>query len=274
MKWLVEKRIKPKGLEPDSAAMLRGSFAHEVLERTLARIGEESGSKRVSAGGIGRAREILHEEIDRCTTEMTLAADDAGRDAELRRLRFDLVRMLEREAQAETAFEPEHLELGFGLGECPPLTLGRDDVQIVGKIDRVDTSDGRGIVRDYKSGATVPPAAKWVEERQLQAAIYMLAVDEVLGLEPVGGVYAPLASKDPEPRGLLSEEHAGDIGNGYHEKDLRSTDDFKAILDWAREQAASVIEDIRTGRFNPQPETCSRARDGGCRYPTICRVEG
>jgi len=42
-----------------------------------------------------------------------------------------------------------------------------------------------------------------VADRKWQVALYLLAAREVLGLEPVGGLYQPLGAKDLRPRGLL-----------------------------------------------------------------------
>ena len=58
----------------------------------------------------------------------------------------------------------------------------------------MDTLGKQALVRDYKSGKNGYPVARWEQDNRLQAAVYMLAVREKLGLEPVGGVYVPLAA--------------------------------------------------------------------------------
>ena len=97
---------------------------------------------------------------------------------------------------------------GGGGRSLPALELGDglDRVRVRGMIDRVDT-DGHGhaVVRDYKSGARRQgwAAANWAAERQLQVALYMLVVRELVGLEPVGGFYQPLRGDDLRARGAF-----------------------------------------------------------------------
>ena len=66
---------------------------------------------------------------------------------------------------------------------------------MTGRVDRVDVGrGGEAIVRDYK-GRSVVGGGKWADELQLQVALYLLAVRELLGLEPVAGLYQPLAGR-------------------------------------------------------------------------------
>ena len=48
VKWLVDRLLNPKALEPDGVALVRGSYAHAVLEATLKRLKEQTGSARVT----------------------------------------------------------------------------------------------------------------------------------------------------------------------------------------------------------------------------------
>ena len=45
VKWLVDDVLRPEALEPDPEQMVRGSYAHAVLERTYSRLREETGSR-------------------------------------------------------------------------------------------------------------------------------------------------------------------------------------------------------------------------------------
>ena len=73
-----------------------------------------------------------------------------------------------------------------------------------GKIDRIDveTFGARGIVQDYKSGRTAHSAAADQQEQRLQIPLYMLVLRDLVGIEPLGGLYRPLAG-ERKPRGLL-----------------------------------------------------------------------
>ena len=65
-------------------------------------------------------------------------------------------------------------------------------------------------MRDYK-GASAPPGAGWAEGGALQVALYMLAARELLGLEPVGGLYQALWARDSRPRGLVRDDVPGKL---------------------------------------------------------------
>ena len=85
-------------------------------------------------------------------------------------------------------------------------------------IDRVDVHPGSGrqaIVRDYKSGARRDEwqGARWRTDSQLQVALYMLAVRQLMGLEPVAGLYQPLGGNDLRGRGYICGTPAWEIGS-------------------------------------------------------------
>jgi hypothetical protein len=154
---------------------------------------------------------------------------------------------------------------------APPLVLEAEGnaISVRGFIDRVDVApDGRrALVRDYKSGAPRPAyqGTKWAGERLLQVPLYMLAVRELLGLEPVGGFYQPLRGDELRPRGAyLSGVDGGELFGG----DCRTPEEFEALLDDARVRAVALAARLRDGRVTPTPESCSR---DGCLYPGICR---
>ena len=82
-----------------------------------------------------------------------------------------------------------------------------DDLYLSGKIDRIDVDpySARGIVQDYKSGRSAHSAKQIDEELKLQIPLYMLVLRDLVGIEPLGGVYRALAGARVT-RGLL---HAG-----------------------------------------------------------------
>jgi RecB family exonuclease len=139
-----------------------------------------------------------------------------------------------------------------------------------GKIDRVDVRGGDAVVRDYKSGATVWPQARWEQDRRLQVALYMVAVRELLGLRPVGGFYVPLSGKEPRrPRGAFLKD--ADLGGGLLSGDGLEASELDDLLERARASVSDLAGEMRSGAVRPCPDTCSFR--GGCRYPSICRSE-
>jgi ATP-dependent helicase/DNAse subunit B len=273
VKWLVDKLLDPFELEPEPEPLVRGSYAHAVLEATYSRLRDRTGSAKVTPGSLAAAEEILLETMREKQPEFRISPKETRFRTAVRRLEFDLLSHLRREAGRGGSFEPAALELGFGMpdSELPALELD-DGVSVRGKIDRVDTWNGYALVSDYKSGRKGYPVARWEADRRMQAALYMLAVRELRGLEPAGGVYVPLADRKGKPRGLLLDEVADELGEGYAGNDRRDAEGVREELDRARERVREIAGRIRTGDVRPCPDTC--AWNGGCSYPSICREEG
>jgi ATP-dependent helicase/DNAse subunit B len=268
VKWLVDRILRPEELEPEPEALVRGSYAHSVLEATYKRLGGP-----VTPATLAQAEELLLEELRDQQDDFPISPRETRLRTAVRRLQFDLLRHLRREADAGGEFEPHGLEVAFGggEGELPPLRLGPDDVEISGRIDRVDVHGGQAVVRDYKTGRTTFPVAKWEEKNRLQAALYMLAVRELMELEPVGGLYVALAGNE-KPRGLVREDAAPALGADVAKNDAKGAGEFEEQLDRARERVGELAARMRAGDVRPCPETC--AWNGGCSYPSICRLEG
>jgi hypothetical protein len=95
----------------------------------------------------------------------------------------------------------------------------------------------------------------------------MLAVRELLGLEPVAGLYQPLGGGgDPRARGVFLAD-AG-LGDGLVGTDARDRAAIDAELEDASRRAVEVAARLRSGELTACPDTCSR---NGCLYPGICR---
>jgi RecB family exonuclease len=163
--------------------------------------------------------------------------------------------------------EPTLLEWRFGRegDEHGPLALG--DLSITGRVDRLDSGPGgEAIVRDYK-GASAYAGASWAEGGYVQVALYMLAARELLGLEPVGGLYQALWSRDSRPRGLVRD----DVPGRYVATDKVSAAELDTALEEVRSKALATAAALRAGEVRACPEKCSPK---GCAYPTICRAGG
>jgi ATP-dependent helicase/DNAse subunit B len=274
VKWLVERQLRPLALEPDPEQMVRGRYAHEVLELTFSRLREETGASRVTRENLAAAERLMREALRERQSSFLLSPSQTRVRAAVRRLEFDLLAYLRHEAQRDGVFEPSSLELRFGVGEesLPAVPLPGDGISVRGVIDRIDTWNGWGLVRDYKSGRSVYKAADWREKNRLQAALYMIAARELLGLKPAGGVYVPLAGSERRPRGLVSDELREELGSDFFENDFRSPEEVEEHLREASETACELVQRVRSGDVHPCPDTCKWS-SGGCQHPSICRVE-
>ena len=261
-RWLIEQLLRPDRTEPDPEPLQRGSLAHAVLERTLALLRERTGSARIAPERLEAALGCLADAL----AERARGGPTARSRALLRGLEADLERYLRTEAECGAGYEPTELEWSFGREQDAhgALPLGDGAGSVTGRIDRVDVGpDGAAIVRDYKH-RVVHGGSKWGDELQLQVALYLLAVRELLDLEPVAGLYQPLFGRKLGARGLVRD----DVPGRYTRTDLVDEAAFGQALESARALAARTATDLHAGRLAPCPERCSSR---GCRYPGICR---
>ncbi len=222
-RWFVERLLRARDLDPDPEPLARGGLAHAALRDTLEGMRRQSGSARLTPERLPAALTLLHEALARHAHDFPLSVAPERVPGVRRRLEADLERYLEHAAGAsnghnrDSPLEPLHLELGFGFPEdspsLPPLDLG-GGLRLRGRIDRVDVAvggDGVGgaVVYDYK-GSFAPPADSWVDERSMQVALYMHAVEQLLH-QPDGGRLLPasLRSRPARARGARGGERGG-----------------------------------------------------------------
>jgi ATP-dependent helicase/DNAse subunit B len=275
--WFVERMLRPGAIDPDAEPLARGGLAHETLKDTLEGLRQRTGSARVTLASLALARELLGEALTRHELAFPLSVAPERRPGVRRRLQVDLERYLEHAAHSDTPLEPSRLELGFGFapgdergddGDLEPFDLG-GGVRMRGRIDRVDSGPGgQAVVYDYKS-SVAPAPAKWIGERNLQVALYMRAVEQLLDSSVVGGFYQPLSGADLRARGVLDQDSG--VSLDCVRGDARSHEELQELLDEAIGAAREAATQATAGKLQARPSTC--AFRGGCMYPTICRCE-
>ncbi len=280
VRWFVERMLRPQELEPESEPLARGALAHAVLRDVLEGLRRETGSARLTPARLGRARELLAQTLEERRAERPPSAAPERVAAAARRLQADVERYLAFAAAQESPLEPRHLELSFGFEEeekeegegddsLPALALA-DGAVLRGRIDRVDvTATGQAVVYDYKSGKVLAPG-RWLAEGNLQLPLYMHVVEELLGVEAVGGFYQPLSGEDLRPRGLLDVESGVELD--CVRGDARDHADVRELLTAVLDRARAAAREAGAGALEPRPQTCSYG-GRGCAYPSICRCE-
>jgi ATP-dependent helicase/DNAse subunit B len=275
--WFVERMLNPGALEPDPEPLARGGLAHAVLWDTLEALRKESGSARLTLASVARARELLATALADNEADYPLSVAPERRMAVRRRLQADLERYLEHAAAADSPLEPTAFELGFGFtqedehgqaGDLPALELG-GGMRLRGRIDRVDMSaSGDAVVYDYK-GSRAPAGARWIKDGSLQVALYMHAVEELLGRRVVGGFYQPLSGQDLRARGVLDRDAGLELD--CVGPDVLERTELHDLLKEAVAAARGVAQEAGRGELQARPQSC--AYRGGCLYPTICRCD-
>jgi hypothetical protein len=123
-------------------------------------------------------------------------------------------------------------------------------------------------VWDYKLGKGARSARQIDAERKLQLPLYILVARDLLGIEPVAGLYRALGG-ERRVRGMAVD---GEL-DGVMKNDRLESEEFWAQVDRAVGYANEIVARIRRGdvRRDPIggscPEWCLRQAGGICRVP-------
>jgi ATP-dependent helicase/DNAse subunit B len=203
----------------------------------------------------------------------------------MERTRIQVERFLAEEAERETDMRPrpDLLERSFGFpdAEGDPGALPMGDYTLRGFVDRIDVApDGkRAVVRDYKTSKKVSGRAKIAAEGKLQLPLYMLVARELLKLDPIAGLYHPLAAyNERRPRGIADLDEVKDgllagegIVKGGKTPDAVPVEELRATMSEALAVATDYGSRMRAGAIarNPLGDSCPK----WCEYQPICRLE-
>jgi len=277
-RWFAGHELDPQLLDPVPDPLVQGGLMHEALDRLYRE--RPGGDALPRPGSLAAWHERGRELVAEVVAERELGDHPAERAMARRVVRL-LERFLAEEAERETGgFEPWLLEARFGEhpdAERPALDLGGWGLH--GAVDRVDRSgDGRAVVIDYKLAGQVTPREKFEERAKLQLPLYLLAVAEHWGAEPVGALYHPLrATSVRRPRGVVSSEAAEELGGyGLYSGDVVDPEGLEELLDETRQRGAAIVARMRGGeiRRDPGPRPGLRGHDvcpAYCTFASICR---
>lgn len=274
--WLFERVVDPKTIDAEVDPMLRGSVAHQALYKFYAGLPKELGTERVTEDNVERAVGFLRRCLDDALRGGVRLDLSELQEAELDEgLWRDLEGFVRDEAKSQLHLVPRRFEVLFGSDRSAPelqrgLPLG-DGLHLSGKIDRIDIDpfSASGIVQDYKSGRTAHSAKQIDDELKLQIPLYMLVLRDLVGIEPLGGVYRALGGARAT-RGLLRGESASDLP-GFVRGDYLEEEAFWEVVERARTRAHDSAVRIRSGdvRHDPKGDACP----SWCDLWTFCRVE-
>ena len=266
--WLFERVVSPRTIDAQVDALLRGSVAHQALNAFFKGLPKALGADRVQPETLDRALELLRECLGEAlkTHVRSDLPELARRELEVGLMR-DLEQLVRAEAESPSPLVPNRFEVAFGSERsAPELQRGLDlgGFTVSGKIDRIDRDPfgARGVVVDYKSGKTAHSARKIETELHLQIPLYMLVLRDLVGIEPLGGIYRALAGAG-QARGLLRAEAREDGVPGYSRNDYVDEEAFWGQIERAQEHARGVVGRIRDGDVRHDPK-------GGFPCPTWC----
>src|SRR4051794_7513087 len=266
--WLFDRLISPRTIDAEVDAKLKGSVAHTALHRFFAGLPKEVGTDRVEEARVEDSVRFMRQCLDSALRGVGMEMTDMQRRELDQTLWRDLEAFVRAEAASELPLVPRRFEVGFGTDRAAPelqrgLALG-NGASLSGKIDRIDVDpfSARGIVQDYKSGKSAHSAADIEKELRLQIPLYMLVLRDLVGIEPLGGLYRPLAGQR-KPRGLLRAAERDALPD-LAKNDYLDEEAFWGQVERAKETATALVDRIRTGDVDHDP------RGGQC--PAWCDV--
>jgi RecB family exonuclease len=277
-RWFAGHELDPQLLDPAPDPLVQGGLMHEALDRLYKE--RPGGDPLPRPGTLASWTERGRELAAAVVAERELGSHPAER-AMARRVERLLERFLAEEAEREIGgFEPWLLEARFGEhpdAERPPLDLGGWGLH--GAVDRVDrAADGSAVVIDYKLAGQVTPRDKFEEKAKLQLPLYLLAVAEHWGAEPVAALYHPLrGTSSRRPRGVVSATVAQDLaGYGLYSTDVVEPEELEELLEDSRRRGGEIVARMRAGeiRRDPGPRPGLRGHDvcpSYCTFASICR---
>ena len=221
------------------------------------------------------AERILLEELrDQSSLQFRLSPKQTRVRAAARRLEFDLLRYLRPRPSATAGSSPRSSSCASAMGDGRARSSSSGGLRVRGRIDRVDDVRRHGARDRLQERQARRPhkVASWEPENRFQAALYMLAVEKLLGLRAAGGVYVALGSRRPAPARDGRATTCDELGER-----LRSTPtacrrtSSSEKLDWARGRIRETAARMRARRAARLPGPLRW--NGGCAYPSICRSE-
>jgi hypothetical protein len=273
--WFLERYLTPREIDAAYDARLAGSIAHTALQRFYKQVPAAFGKDRLEAADADGAEALIRELVDEAMRGQSLPSDTLPARIVARRVARDLVRFVRHEAMTPSPLAATRLEVGFGGASSAPglkegLRIG--DFAVSGKIDRIDTDPSfsvHALVQDYKTGKTAWGAKALIPSGKLQIPLYVLAARELLGMEPIGGLYRAVGAGG-ETRGVVAREAAEVLPPGLVRTDLVDHDELWAIVDEARQLAITHVARVRTGdiRHDPRDGTCPSY----CPWGEACRI--
>jgi ATP-dependent helicase/nuclease subunit B len=273
--WFVERLLQPRSIDAEVDARLRGTVAHQALFTFFKGLPKRTGDERPRPENLEDALEFLRECLrDALQAHLRIDVPELERRELEQSLARDLEKLVRREAESPSPLVPDRFEVSFGSERsAPELQRGLDlgGFAVSGKIDRIDRDPfgARGMVVDYKSGRSAYTAAEIERELHLQIPLYMLVLRDLVGVEPLGGIYRALAGEG-QARGLLRADAREDGLPGFQRNDYVDEDAFWGGIERAQEHARAMVGRIREGdvRHDPKRGSCP----SWCELWPVCRV--
>lgn len=316
---VLESKVKEDDVEDEPSSLEKGSLIHEVLYEFFknCRTNEDLSIAQCSDETFEQATQQLDEVLYSKSEDKRLQRSDVSEDnlfwkIEIEKQRVALHKWLKAERSYDLHVMPRYFEVSFGqtqgirdpeLSCSEPISIG--DVNMTGRIDRIDIGGGSYNVIDYKTGSSKILMNDILEGRSIQLPIYLQIVQKLLenrsitDSEPAAGLYHKIRLDECTVELGLGKDTYNDIAfrnfNGtewkHFSKSRQLIDDelFDRRLTRVNGYVQQYVESISNGIFPliTHVETFVDFEDEGdtpitpkditkpcnyCAYKRICRV--
>ena len=231
--------IKEDETEDELSGLEKGSLLHNVIFEFY---NNRRNQKRPPIGQCGEAafkdaETQLNELLDRKATEQRngrkeklISENNLFWTIDIEKLRVALRKWLEAEQTYGLPVSPRYFEVSFGQKREPTdpelsctetITIG--DVQMTGKIDRIDIGNGTFNIVDYKTGSSTVRMSEILSGQSLQLPIYLQTAKKLLEMhggtvfEPAAGLYHKIRLDQCKVElGIGTESENGVAYNSYN----------------------------------------------------------
>ncbi len=263
--------LSPVEEEDEYTAIARGTVIHKILEIFFKRHRE-----KLDAGMLDEyANDIkaLADEVIKNYNLQDSFAHPLLLEIEKCDIVTNIVNYLVWHIKQMGDFVPAFIELGFGYKNDFSLHFA-PDIQLVGKIDRIDEdSKGRLVIFDYKVGST-PDINKIEDGTNLQLPIYIMVSEQLLKKPVAGGAFVSI-KKGAVDNILVRDEDLPFISK-RRKKGILSQQEWDNMMEAVRATIRAYVDDIREAKFLLNPKKCPKIDVYGsfCDFTGICPWEG
>ena len=322
--YFVHKVLNPIEKEEDEedepSSLEKGSLIHDVLcEFYLKRRdGEDSPIGQCSEDIFEQAKQQLDKILHAKSETRRMKRSDVSENnlfwkIEIEKQRTALHKWIDAERSYNLNVNPRYFEVSFGPTNQPgdpelsclePIQIG--NVNMMGRIDRIDLGDSSYNVIDYKTGSSKIGKRDILEGRSIQLPIYLQIAQRLLnkkgitGLEPAAGLYhkirlnefdVELGIGEESQNGTSFRNFNGERWNsfGTNNQQLLKDGEFDEILTRVQCYVDYFVANISNGFFplithvdtfqdsteesaKPNPPDDPTKPCTYCAYKRVCRV--
>lgn len=270
--FFANRMLHLEEIEEEIDVRVVGKIFHRVLERFYL-WARENGYPNIA---IEKAKKISAQYLEEALSEFPLAGDqwykiELKKKDILETINEFLVQEISRKKLPLEGLIPSHFEYEFGFDpEKNYLVLQTEagEVKFRGQIDRVDVdpSGKYALVIDYKTGKLFEKT-KLNNGIALQLPLYLMAVKQQLGLEPLGGHLYQLSKMHSS--GFHHKEHLDLAGITTKKRNPLSRQEWQDLFDKVIRYVAHYVKGIEEAQITVRPRDCADY----CPYSSLCRIE-